>query len=63
MNLIIIIIIFIIILYFLYKKHQSEKFDNLVTVDDTIYGRFTCFSEDQHICLSLIHISEPTRQP
>ena len=49
----VIIIILIIIIYFLYKKHQSESFNNLVTVDDTIYGKFTCFSEDRHICNSI----------
>lgn len=50
----IIIIILIIIIFFLYRK-QKEYYDNLITIDDTLYGRFTCFSEDQHICKSIQH--------
>jgi FkbM family methyltransferase len=51
----IIILILIFIIIFLYRKHaiHTDHFDNLVTVDDTIYGKFTCFSEDRHICNSI----------
>lgn len=50
------IIIFIIILIFIikYLKNKSEYFDNLISVNDTIYGKFTCFSEDKHICNSIL---------
>ena len=51
MKWVLLILLLIIIIVILNKK--KDHFNDTILLDDTIYGKFTCFSEDRHICNSI----------